>query len=124
MKKLIRIRIVAMLCLFFRQLLSPGRRTIRRIEKLQSENERFSDSLSKFFRQHPPEMVNYFTLIIFQCWAVNECKVKSEITDEAFAEFLDQINDLVKETYRFYARRTSQITGAADCRPAQSLDLS
>jgi hypothetical protein len=124
MKKLIRVRILAILCLFFRQWLSPGRRTIRRIQKLQTENKRLRDSLSKFFEQHPPETVNYFTLIIFQCWAVNECKIKSEVTDEAFAGFLDQINDLVRETYRFYAKQTHQIRATTDQHPPQSLDLS
>jgi hypothetical protein len=124
MKKLIRVRILAMLCLFFRQWLAPGRRIKRRLKRLQAENKRLRDSLSKFFEQHPPETVNYFTLIIFQCWAVNECKVKSEVTDEAFAGFLDHLNDMVRETYRFYKKRTHQIRCASDYQPPQSFDLS
>jgi hypothetical protein len=102
MKKLIRVRIVAALCLFLRRKCSSNHRHRRRISRLQQDRCRMQSAMARFFKHNPPEMVRYFTILIFQCWAVNDCKVRSNVSDRDFAEFLDQLNDFVSETHRWY----------------------
>ena len=65
---------------------------------------RLSASLNVFFSTNSPEMVNYLTFLIFQCWCLNDCKIKAEVTDKDLAEFLDQLNDLVRSVYRYHQR--------------------
>ncbi|MDT3404256.1 hypothetical protein [Mucilaginibacter terrae] len=103
MKKLIQTRILAMLCLFFRRKFCADNYAGRRIKVLQREKRQAMQGMSRFFKRYPPETVRYFTMLIFQCWAVNDCKWKADITDNDFAEFLDQLNDFIASAYRSQA---------------------
>lgn len=58
-------------------------------------NNSFRDTLNIFFAKYSPELTHYLCLKIFQCWGVNECTIKAEISDEEIALFLDQLTDLV-----------------------------
>lgn len=59
----------------------------------------FKDILNVFFTKYSPELTHYLCLRIFQCWGVNECTTKAEISDEEIALFLDQLIDLVAAAY-------------------------
>ena len=96
-------RVLAKLCLFFRD----NKRIYYRLMNsspiaLRNENRLLRRAITRFFKSNSPEMVKYFTLIIFQCWALNDCKLKADVTDKDFAEFLDQLNDLVSSSYRYH----------------------
>lgn len=55
--------------------------------------------MATFFVENTPESVKYFFWRMFQCWAVKDCKIKAEISDEEVALFFDQLMDLVAAAY-------------------------
>ncbi len=112
MKKLIRIRIVAMLCLFFRRQWRL-RQDQRRKLILRTAHSRLNLQMTRFFRHHPPETIRYYTLIIFQCWSINDCTLKTKVADRDFADFLDQLNDFSAAAYRYHQSRTGSAAGRA-----------
>lgn len=55
----------------------------------------FKDVLEVFFSEYSPQTTHFLFLKIFQCWGINKCTLKSEISDEEIALFFDQLIDLV-----------------------------
>lgn len=114
MKKNTLLRVRALLCPFFgyaRRKLGPG--SACGGHDLPPSDAELLEALHHFFRSNPPEMVRYFTLLIFQCWALNDCKLKAEVTDTGLADFLDQLNELVASAHLYYARRRAEVVVAA-----------
>jgi len=98
-----RYRFLGMSLLFFRQLLSGQLfRNIRNYTRHYSESTMLTKALNTYFRANSPELVKYFTLMIFQCWSLNECKIRSEVSDKDFALFLDELNELVEAAHRYH----------------------
>jgi hypothetical protein len=65
--------------------------------------------LAKFFVQNTPESTRCLFMKLFQCWALKDCKIKAEISDEEVALFFDQLIDLVAAAYIVHqANRVSQ----------------
>ena len=36
---------------------------------------------------------------VFQCWALKDCTIKAEVSDEELALFFDHLNELVDAAY-------------------------
>jgi hypothetical protein len=51
--------------------------------------------ISTFFKSNTPDSVNFLFWRLFQCWALKDCKIKAEVSDEEVALFFDQLIDLV-----------------------------
>ena len=68
-------------------------------------NDRFSSEpslkevVASFFKQRTPDGTKALCWKLFQCWALKDCNIKAEITDEEVALFFDQIIDLVTAAY-------------------------
>jgi hypothetical protein len=72
-------------------------------------NLSFQTVMGNFFITYSPDYVQYLFWNVFKCWGTNECKVKSEISDEEIALFFDQLIDLVAAAYIVHeANRVSQ----------------
>jgi hypothetical protein len=71
-------------------------------------NENFSShtSLKKvvatFFTSNTPESTKVLFWKMFQCWVTRTCNIKSEISDEEIASFLDQLIDLVSACHALH----------------------
>jgi hypothetical protein len=55
--------------------------------------------VAMFFKDHTPDSAKVMFWKLFQCWAMKECTIKAEVTDEEVALFFDQLNDLVSAAY-------------------------
>lgn len=55
-----------------------------------------------FFSKHSPDSAKYMFWKFFQCWAIKDCQIKTEIPDEEVALFFDQLTDLVTAAYLIY----------------------
>jgi hypothetical protein len=55
--------------------------------------------VAMFFRDHTPDSAKVMFWKLFQCWAIKECTLKAEVSDEEVALFFDQLNDLVSAAY-------------------------
>jgi hypothetical protein len=62
----------------------------------------FSEVLANFFTANTPESTEVLAWKIFQCWALKDCNLKAEISDEKIALFLDQIIGLVAAAYNVH----------------------
>lgn len=51
--------------------------------------------MEAFFAGHNLDSTRVFVWKIFQCWTLNDCYVKADISDREIALFLDQLTDLV-----------------------------
>lgn len=104
MKKLIRRRIRAMLCLLRKLTGSQHRsRQKHRALKAHQEKKRLHESLIRFFRTQSPERVKLLSIIIFRCWSLQEDQmIRGRFTDEEFATFLDELGELVSATHRYH----------------------
>ncbi|WP_345947704.1 hypothetical protein ABDD95_12680 [Mucilaginibacter sp. PAMB04274] len=112
-----RYRFLGMPLLFFRQLLSGQLfRNIRNYTRYYSESIVLANALKAYFGANSPELVKYFTLMIFQCWSMNECKIKSEVSDKDFALFLDELNELVEAAHRYH-KSAPRIFGRLNGKP-------
>ena len=67
-----------------------------------------TEAIAAFFRENTPDSAKVFFWKMFQCWALKDCKIKAEITDEEVALFFDQLSDLVAAAYILH-----QANGAA-----------
>ncbi len=73
-----------------------------------SENLTFSEAATSFFKGYTPDSTREIFWKIFQCWALKDCKIKAEISDEEVALFFDQLIDLVAAAYTVHqANRVS-----------------
>lgn len=86
-----------------------------------SLNESFSNPLTLgeavrlFFKQNTPDSTRATFWKIFQCWALKDCNIKAEISDEELALFFDQLIDLVAAAYILHeADRVSQTRQEGD----------
>jgi hypothetical protein len=52
-----------------------------------------------FFSEYTPQSAHFLLLKIFQCWGINDCTLRAEISNEEIALFLDQLMDLVAAAY-------------------------
>ncbi|MES2108767.1 MAG: hypothetical protein V4577_08475 [Bacteroidota bacterium] len=59
----------------------------------------FQEISAIFFAEFTPQSTHFMFLKIFQCWGINECKLRAEISDEEIAQFLDRLTDLVASAY-------------------------
>ena len=57
------------------------------------------EAMASFFRKHSPDSAKLLFWKIFQCWALKDCAVKAEVSDEEIALFFDQLNELVDAAY-------------------------
>ncbi|QEM07205.1 hypothetical protein DIU31_028275 [Mucilaginibacter rubeus] len=55
--------------------------------------------MESFFAKHSPDSARYMFWKFFQCWALKDCQVKAEISDEEVAQFFDQLTELVVAAY-------------------------
>jgi hypothetical protein len=67
-------------------------------KSLYSEKS-FQEISAIFFAEYTPQTTHFTFLKIFQCWGINECKLRAEISDEEVALFFDQLIDLVAAAY-------------------------
>jgi len=108
---MIRKCVPAKLCPYFRRP-GPLNRLLqsRWIVRKQVETKSLEVALQRFFKDHSPEKVSYFQLLIFRCWALQDGHLKSEVTDEEFARFLDQMAELVSAAHRYHQRSRGGVT--------------
>ena len=59
----------------------------------------FKKVMTTFFSENSPESVKILFWKFLQCWALKDCKIKAEISDEEVALFFDQLIDLVAAAY-------------------------
>jgi hypothetical protein len=57
------------------------------------------EALAVFFRDNTLESTEVLFWKLLQCWALKDCKIKAEISDEEVALFFDQLIDLVAAAY-------------------------
>lgn len=62
-------------------------------------NRPLPEVLEVFFAEHTPDSSWAFFFKVLQCWALKDCKIKAEISDEEIALFFDQLIDLVGAAY-------------------------
>ena len=55
--------------------------------------------MANFFRKHSPDSAKFLFWKVFQCWALKDCTIKAEVSDEELALFFDQINELVDAAF-------------------------
>lgn len=55
--------------------------------------------MESFFAKHSPESARFMFWKFFQCWAIKDCKINAEISDEEVAQFFDQLGDFVAAAY-------------------------
>ena len=55
--------------------------------------------MANFFKKHSPESAKFLFWKVFQCWALKDCTIKAEVSDEEVAFFFDQLNELVDAAY-------------------------
>ena len=67
--------------------------------KIHLDTLPLNNILAKFFVQNTPESTRCLFMKLFQCWALKDCKIKAEISDEKVALFFDQLIDLVAAAY-------------------------
>jgi hypothetical protein len=95
MKNLSFFRVRTLLCLYFFRLLPAHYRILRR------RRARLEHAVSRFFAGQSPERVRYYSLLALQCWSLQDPRYRPAVSDDEFATFLDQIEALVKATYRY-----------------------
>jgi hypothetical protein len=79
------------------------------INKSFSNKSSLSEVMSSFFKKNTPDSAKTIFWKLFQCWALKDCKIKAEISDEEIALFFDQLIDLVAAAYIVHqANRVSQ----------------
>ena len=59
----------------------------------------FSEVVACYFKANTPESTKVLFWKVFQCWALKDCNLKSEVSDEEIALFFDQLTDLVAAAY-------------------------
>ena len=69
------------------------------INKSISDQLTLSEVMSSFFKKNTPDSTKTTFFKIFQCWALKDCNIKAEISDEEIALFFDQLIDLVAAAY-------------------------
>lgn len=69
------------------------------IHQKLSSGRAFKDVIAAFFKAHTPDSTKYLCWKLFQCWALKDCNIKAEITDEEVAFFFDQVIELVAAAY-------------------------
>lgn len=62
----------------------------------------FNEVMKTFFKGHSPDTAKNFFWKMFQCWAIKDCKIKAELSDEEVALFFDQLSDLLSAAYILY----------------------
>ncbi|MFC0513115.1 hypothetical protein ACFFGT_02850 [Mucilaginibacter angelicae] len=55
--------------------------------------------MESFFRDNTPESAKVLFWKLLQCWALKDCKIKAQVSDEEIALFFDQLIDLVGAVY-------------------------
>ncbi|WP_345952993.1 hypothetical protein [Mucilaginibacter sp. PAMB04168] len=55
--------------------------------------------MATFFRKHTPDSAKLLFWKVFQCWALKDCTIKAEVSDQELALFFDQLNELVDAAY-------------------------
>ena len=45
----------------------------------------FSDVMAGYFKAHTPESTKVLFWKVFQCWALKDCDLKAEVSDEEIA---------------------------------------
>jgi hypothetical protein len=60
-----------------------------------SSGHSLNEVMATFFKTHTPDSAKVLFWKLFQCWAVKDCKIKSDVSDEEVALFFDQLIDLV-----------------------------
>jgi len=55
--------------------------------------------MANFFRKHSPDSAKFLFWKVFQCWALKDCRIKAEVSDEELALFFDHLNELVDAAY-------------------------
>jgi len=69
----------------------------------------FSEVVAGYFKANTPESTKVLFWKVFQCWALKDCNLKAEVSDEEVALFFDQLIDLVAAAYIVHqANRVSQ----------------
>lgn len=64
-----------------------------------SSGPSFKEVVTTFFSAHTPDSTKYLCWKLFQCWALKDCTIKAELTDEEVAFFFDQVIELVTAAY-------------------------
>jgi len=98
MKKRTPTGVLAKLCLYF--LGSESGFCHKRCQNPPEQRD-FQIALSLFFSDNHPEIARYITLMIRQCWMLNDCRLKAEVSDKDVALFLLQLNELVEAAYLY-----------------------
>ena len=65
------------------------------INKNQSSGRSLKEAMTAFFNTYTPDSAKVLFWKFFQCWAVQECHIKTDVSDEEVALFFDQLIDLV-----------------------------
>ena len=81
------------------------------IDKSFSDSSSLSEVISLFFEKNTPDSAKTIFWKIFQCWALKDCKIKAEISDEEVALFFDQLIDLVAAAYIVHQANRVSLTG-------------
>ncbi|WEA01753.1 hypothetical protein [Mucilaginibacter sp. SJ] len=55
--------------------------------------------IESFFKGYTPDSTKFMFWKLFQCWALKDCTIKAEVSDEEVALFFDQLIDLVAAAY-------------------------
>jgi len=58
--------------------------------------------MASFFKGNTPDSTQFLFWKVFQCWALKECTIKAEVSDQDIALFFDQISELVAAAYIEY----------------------
>ena len=76
-----------------------------------SNNLALSEVMGSFFKERTPDTAKVVFWKLFQCWALKDCKIKAEMSDEEVALFFDQLIDLVAAAYIVHQANRVPITG-------------
>jgi hypothetical protein len=64
-----------------------------------SSGTSFKEVVTNFFKVNTPESTKVLFWKVFQCWALKDCNLKAEVSDQEIALFFDQLIDLVAAAY-------------------------
>jgi hypothetical protein len=64
-----------------------------------SSEPSLKEVMASFFKERTPDSAKFLFWKVFQCWALQDCTIKAEVSDEEVALFFDQLTDLVAAAY-------------------------
>lgn len=81
------------------------------INKSLANNLSLKEVTTTFFKKYSPDSTKVLFWKFFQCWALKDCKIKADVTDEEVALFFDQLIDLVMAAYIVHQGNDGSQTG-------------